>query len=121
MGLRGKILSGFVILALMLLIAGFWSIYGLMHVGSSVQKIIDDSLDELQEDYFVGFNKIEMEGYNYAKDMGHEFIELSPEDLAGFYDLLAEEALVAAGEFDAQGLPMTQIFERTRQLIAESQ
>ncbi|UCF62782.1 MAG: MCP four helix bundle domain-containing protein, partial [bacterium] len=43
MGLRIKILSGFLILALMLLIAGLWSIYELSTIGSSVQKILDDN------------------------------------------------------------------------------
>lgn len=43
MGLRIKILSGFLILSLMLLIAGLWSIYELSTIGSSVQNILDDN------------------------------------------------------------------------------
>ena len=43
MGLRIKILSGFVILTLMLLIAGVWSIYELTSVGMSVQGLLDDN------------------------------------------------------------------------------
>ena len=43
MGLRFKILSGFLILAIMLCIAGIWSIYELTTVGSSVQALLDDN------------------------------------------------------------------------------
>jgi NtrC-family two-component system sensor histidine kinase KinB len=43
MGLRAKILSGFLILAVMLLVAGVWSIHELRSVGASVQKILDDN------------------------------------------------------------------------------
>ena len=43
MGLRLKILSGFLILAFMLLIAGIWSIYELKTTGSSVQKLLDEN------------------------------------------------------------------------------
>lgn len=41
MGLRLKILSGFLILALMLLMAGIWSIYHFKFIGSSVQNLLD--------------------------------------------------------------------------------
>lgn len=43
MGLRGKIVSGFAILTMMLFIAGVWTIYELSLVGSSVQKMLDDN------------------------------------------------------------------------------
>lgn len=43
MHLRLKILSGFFILAFMLLIAGVWSIYELNSIGTSVHKILDEN------------------------------------------------------------------------------
>ncbi len=43
MGIRMKILSGFLILTVMLLIAGIWSIYELSTVGESVQGLLDDN------------------------------------------------------------------------------
>ena len=43
MGLRAKILSGFLILAIMLFVAGVWSIHEMRTVGTSVQKILDDN------------------------------------------------------------------------------
>ncbi len=43
MGIRTKILSGFLILATLLLVAGAWSIYELRNIGLSVQKILDEN------------------------------------------------------------------------------
>lgn len=43
MSLRFKILSGFLILALMLAIAGIWSIYELNSIGTSVQELLNDN------------------------------------------------------------------------------
>ena len=43
MKLRFKILAGFLILAVMLTIAGIWSIYELNSIGSSVKKLLDDN------------------------------------------------------------------------------
>ncbi len=43
MRLRFKILSGFLILALMLSIAGIWSVYELNSVGTSVQDLLNDN------------------------------------------------------------------------------
>ena len=43
MRLRPKIISGFLILALMLFIAGAWTIYELKNMGSSVQAILDEN------------------------------------------------------------------------------
>ena len=40
MGLRTKILSGFLILPMMLVVAGIWSIYELTRVGTSVQRLL---------------------------------------------------------------------------------
>ena len=47
MGLRIKILSGFLVLSLMLIIAGVWSIYELSTVGSSVKKILDENYQSI--------------------------------------------------------------------------
>ncbi|MGD8394107.1 MAG: MCP four helix bundle domain-containing protein [Candidatus Eiseniibacteriota bacterium] len=43
MGIRGKMLSGFLILATMLLIAGVWSIHELTSIGISVQRLLDEN------------------------------------------------------------------------------
>jgi len=43
MSLRFKIMSGFLILALMLAIAGIWSIYQLNSIGMSVQELLDEN------------------------------------------------------------------------------
>ena len=46
--LRFKILFGFVILSLMLFIAGLWSIYEFGSIGVSVQNILDDNYKSIQ-------------------------------------------------------------------------
>jgi methyl-accepting chemotaxis protein len=43
MGIRKKVLFGFLILAIMLFLAGAWSIYELKTVGASVQRLLDDN------------------------------------------------------------------------------
>lgn len=43
MGIRAKIMSGFLILAAMLLIAGAWSIYELKNIGLSAQIILNEN------------------------------------------------------------------------------
>jgi len=43
MGIRAKIMSGFLILATMLLVAGAWSIYELKNIGLSTQNILDEN------------------------------------------------------------------------------
>jgi len=48
MKLRGKILSGFFVLTLMLLIAGVWSIYQLTSIGASVQQLLDDNYRSIE-------------------------------------------------------------------------
>lgn len=48
MGLRAKLLSGFLILAIMLLIAGLWSIHELNNMGGFVQKILDENYKSIQ-------------------------------------------------------------------------
>jgi methyl-accepting chemotaxis protein len=48
MGLRFKILSGFLFLILILLIPGVWTIYKLDTIGVSIQKILDDNYASAQ-------------------------------------------------------------------------
>jgi HAMP domain-containing protein len=43
MGIRVKIMSGFLILATMLLVAGAWSIYELKNIGISAQNILNEN------------------------------------------------------------------------------
>ncbi len=47
MGIRLKIFSGFIFLSLMLLIAGFWSIFELNAIGSSVHKILNENYQSI--------------------------------------------------------------------------
>jgi methyl-accepting chemotaxis protein len=47
MGIRIKILLGFLILACMLFLAGGWSIYELTNIGTSVQGLLDDNYQSI--------------------------------------------------------------------------
>jgi hypothetical protein len=47
MGIRLKILSGFLILVCMLIIAGVWSIYELQSMGASVEKLLDENYQSI--------------------------------------------------------------------------
>lgn len=47
MSLRLKILSGFIILAIMLFVAGIWSIHELNTMGSSVQRLLDEDFKSM--------------------------------------------------------------------------
>ena len=55
MGLRIKILSGFIILALMLVIAGVWTILEIKNTGFSIQAIFDENYQSI----FAGEDMIE--------------------------------------------------------------
>lgn len=48
MGIRAKILLGFIILATMLFLAGAWSIHELRTVGTSVQRLLDDNYKSIE-------------------------------------------------------------------------
>lgn len=48
MGIRVKMLLGFLILAVMLFIAGAWSIYELSTIGASVQSLLDDNYKSIK-------------------------------------------------------------------------
>ncbi|MFC1901624.1 TRAP transporter substrate-binding protein DctP [Chloroflexota bacterium] len=82
-----------------------------------IQKIIEDSLPELQQDINDRTVAIDVEGSDFANKLGHEWIELSPEDLARFGEIAAVEARESATALDDQGLPGTEIFNFIRQSI----
>ena len=86
-----------------------------------VQQFIDDSLDDMEADYLATYDAYVKEAEEWAKrEHHHEWIELPPDELAKFYEILGEEATMAAAELDAKGLPGTKIYERIRQLIEET-
>ena len=47
MGIRAKILSGFLILATMLLVAGAWSIHELRNIGASAQAMLEENYQSI--------------------------------------------------------------------------
>jgi methyl-accepting chemotaxis protein len=54
MGLRAKMLLGFLILTIMLLVAGVWSVYELTTAGSSFQKLLNDNYKSITAGKMMG-------------------------------------------------------------------
>jgi TRAP-type C4-dicarboxylate transport system substrate-binding protein len=83
-----------------------------------LQKLIDDMMPQAQKDMVVMLNKINSEGLDWCLKLGpHEVITLPPADLAKFYELAEAEAVKAAKDADAKGMPGTKMFDLARQLI----
>lgn len=85
---------------------------------ADMQKLINDMMPEAQADMIAMLNKINSEGLAWCLKLGpHEVITLPAEDLARFYELAEAEAIKAAKDYDAKGLPGTKMFDLARQLI----
>jgi TRAP-type transport system periplasmic protein len=84
-----------------------------------IQKILDDSIAEMNDDIEKTLIDASQEAIDYAKSKGHEFIELSPEDMNTLNSYIEEIALNQAKALDAKGLPGTAIFKDARALIEE--
>lgn len=85
----------------------------------NIQKLFNDTVEDLQQDYIKTVNAVNDEGKKFASNMGHEFIELPPEDLAKWRAASEEVARSGAAELDKKGYPGTKIFEYTRKVKAE--
>jgi TRAP-type C4-dicarboxylate transport system substrate-binding protein len=85
-----------------------------------VKKIFEQSIDWWGNEADRVMIKISDEGMEMGKKAGVEFIKLSKEDIQKLNDQTRVEALKAAHELDAKGLPGTQIFNETRRLIETS-
>jgi len=82
-----------------------------------IRKIFEQNIEWWGNDADRILNKISDDGLQIAKKAGVEFITLSKEDMQKFNDAVKVEALKAAKDLDAKGLPGTQIFSETRRLI----
>ena len=86
---------------------------------SKIQKIFDDNSEFWAEAVREEVEKAEIAGLEFAEEVGHEFIELPSEDYDKLYEVLKSVAIGKAKELDAEGLPGTEIWEMTHQLIAK--
>ncbi|GAI79495.1 unnamed protein product, partial [marine sediment metagenome] len=82
-----------------------------------IQKVFGDNIEWWGAESDNELAKVSREGIKYANEQGVEFIELSPEDLDKFYDIIEASALKQAAELDAKGLPGTEIFKEARRLV----
>ncbi len=83
-----------------------------------IQKVIDDSLPQLEKDMIAAINQANDDGLKYALSLGpHEVINLPQADLDKFYSLAEQEAKQAAADLNTKGLPGTKLFDLARQYI----
>jgi TRAP-type C4-dicarboxylate transport system substrate-binding protein len=82
-----------------------------------IQKVFEDSIPWVNAEMDKILLQVDQEAIDWAKTQGHEFIELSPEDLNRLYSIMEEIALGKAVELNTKGLPGTAIFEKARLLI----
>jgi TRAP-type transport system periplasmic protein len=84
-----------------------------------IQKVFDDSSSWMESELDGIQLDMEQKAIDYAKARGHEFSELSVEDMVKFNSIVEEIATAKVVELDAKGLPGTKIFRETRRLIDE--
>jgi TRAP-type transport system periplasmic protein len=82
-----------------------------------IQKVFEDSIPWMNAKFDQLLLQTEQEGFDFAKAKGHEFIELSPEEMNKFYHIMEEIALPTTVKLDAQGIPGTKIFKETRSIL----
>ena len=84
-----------------------------------IQKVFDDNAPWMNTEQDNLMLKMEQDSVDFAKAKGHEFIELSAEDLNKLYGLREELCLEKAAELDAKGLPGTNVFNEVQRLVEE--
>lgn len=87
---------------------------------TDIQKVFEESYDFWGQTILEEAEKNDQAGIEFAKGFGHEFIELSPEDLNSFYEVLEELAKKKAKELDSKGFPGTEVLQMTRELIEKN-
>jgi TRAP-type C4-dicarboxylate transport system substrate-binding protein len=86
---------------------------------TKIQKVFEDNADFYWQEIKKEILRADDVGIAYGKDLGVEFIELSPEEKEKVYEAFEAAALIKAAELDDMGLPGTEIFKETRRLIEE--
>lgn len=86
---------------------------------SDIQQVFEDNREFRTSEYIDAWEQITEDGIEYALEQGVEFIELAPEELAEFHELVKAVAEERAKELDDQGLPGTEIYTEVKRLIAE--
>jgi TRAP-type C4-dicarboxylate transport system substrate-binding protein len=84
---------------------------------ADVQKVFDDNYEWNNQNFLNEMIKAEDAGYAFAKDMGHKFNELSPEEAAKFHAIIKSVCAEKAAELDSKGFAGTEIFNEISNLI----
>lgn len=84
---------------------------------ADIQKVFEDNYVWNNESFLNEMLKAEKGGYDFAKDKGHEFIELSPAEAEKLDTIIQSVCAEKAAGLDAAGLPGTAIFADISSLI----
>ena len=82
-----------------------------------IQKIFENNIDWFSNEADKDVIADDMEGKDFGKKAGVEFITLPKEDTAKFYGLILDEGAKAAKELDAKGIPGTKVLQEAQRLI----
>jgi TRAP-type C4-dicarboxylate transport system substrate-binding protein len=81
-------------------------------LSSDIQQVFLNASAWYEQEAYKRFEAEDAKAVAHAKKQGgHEFYDLSPQDLTKFYPIQIKLALTKAKELDAMGLPGTKIFE----------
>jgi TRAP-type transport system periplasmic protein len=82
-----------------------------------IQKVFDSNFEWFNNSLLQQHLKLDQEAMELGKQQGHEFIQMSPDDVNKWLGMMSEEALKSAAKLDAGGLPGTKIFDDVNNLI----
>ena len=86
-----------------------------------IQKIFLDSRPYWEDELVKGLFGMDDAGRKKVKEMGNEFIQLSPDDLKELYRVMDKEYAKEAKKLDEMGIPGTAIFNDIRQAVEQAQ
>lgn len=82
-----------------------------------IQEVFDEVSQEWVEKTGERWNEIEIEGYEYAKGLGHEFIYLPESEAARWVEAVKPLSEAYVADMEAKGLPGKEALEYRQQLI----
>ncbi len=85
-----------------------------------IQKVFQDNIDWYGAEADKDVMKDDIDGKEFGRKNGVEYISLPKEEMAKFYGLILEDATKAAKNIDAKGLPCTAILNEAQRLIKAS-
>jgi len=85
-----------------------------------IQQIFTDSRQYWEDEMVKGLFEMDDTGTKQVREMGNEFIQISPSDLEELYRVMDESYTEEAKKLDEKGIPGTAIFQDVRKAIKEA-